>query len=607
MRKASALRAYLLVAAATSFGACGFAPQPKSGTVACKPTGAACCPEGYLCVGRGASTAGGPSAGTCWSKRDLPPAALAAAHDHTPTVPNDPACLVTDWLPLVPGTGGAPGQLDGGAADAAWLPPTGTGGTVTIGKPDSGADAPLGQDTASDVRLSGTGGSGGPADAPVVDGSDTAADVASEGWLPVPLVDAADAPTTPTIDGASTDTPLPPVDDAASISLDGGAVDGASQEASASLDAADDLVTGGEAGGVDTSPGIEGIVTSIGAGTFFTCAVVHGGVSCWGNNDHGQLGDGTTTFRSAPRPVPGLESGATVVSAGFTHSCAVVNGGLKCWGENRYGGLGDDTTTDRQSPVQVVGLEAGVTTVCAGYHHTCAVANAKAWCWGYNDHGQLGDGTAIDRHVPVLVTGLPSQATVVACGTVHSCAVAGGAAFCWGENMGQLGNGGGMDSEVPVQVGAVTSGASDISAGTYLGCVVVNGAAYCWGNNGSGELGNGGDPYKTEYSPVAVFGLSAGVTRISSNDRSQSCAIVNGGLQCWGLGSYGLGDGTIYNATTPVSIFDAGTGIVAFSVGHTHICAATADALMCWGQNAGGMLGDGTTVDKLTPVTIPLP
>src|SRR5512138_1232901 len=92
-------RACLCTAALASLAACGFSPQPQSGTVVCKAQGSACCPEGYVCVGRGLATPGGPADGTCWSKADLPVEAFTAVHDYTPAVPSDPACVVTDWLP----------------------------------------------------------------------------------------------------------------------------------------------------------------------------------------------------------------------------------------------------------------------------------------------------------------------------------------------------------------------------------------------------------------------------------------------------------------------------------------------------------------------------
>jgi hypothetical protein len=163
MRSAPMERALWLIAFGASVATCGFDPHPKSGAVACKPEGAACCPEGYVCVGRGASTTGGSAAGTCWSRGDLPPEALVGMHDYTPTIPNDPGCLVTDWLPTVPGT------LDGGALDV------GGGGL------DGALDAPVVGDTAPDVAMDSGGSATGldaePDVAPLVDARDVAADV----------------------------------------------------------------------------------------------------------------------------------------------------------------------------------------------------------------------------------------------------------------------------------------------------------------------------------------------------------------------------------------------------------------------------------------------
>ena len=111
MRTMSLVRACLLIAATTSAVSCGFDPQPRSGTLACNPGGSGCCPDGYLCAGRGASTPEGLTTGTCWNRKDLPAEAVANVHDHTPAVTTDPACLVTDWLPPLTSE-----PLDGGGA-----------------------------------------------------------------------------------------------------------------------------------------------------------------------------------------------------------------------------------------------------------------------------------------------------------------------------------------------------------------------------------------------------------------------------------------------------------------------------------------------------------
>jgi alpha-tubulin suppressor-like RCC1 family protein len=221
------------------------------------------------------------------------------------------------------------------------------------------------------------------------------------------------------------------------------------------------------AGGVGTLSG----VTQVAAGAEFTCAVrTDMSVWCWGRNDKGQIGDNTTTDRVNPVQVVGTGGVGTLanvvrVSAGDKHACALRNDEtVWCWGQNTAGQLGDNTTTDRSAPVQVrgaggVGFLTSVTVMLAGSgNHTCVIrSGATMWCWGRNNSGQLGDNTTTDRSVPVQVVGVGGVGTLAnteraATGGEHSCAVANDDTLrCWGRNdRGQLGNGGTSQSSTPV-------------------------------------------------------------------------------------------------------------------------------------------------------------
>ncbi len=360
----------------------------------------------------------------------------------------------------------------------------------------------------------------------------------------------------------------------------------------------------------------QGLSTSMNLPVFAAPCIVHaagdrhslrlrpdGTVWAWGSNTHGQLGDGSTTHRSAPVRVSALR-GVVAVSAGGSHSLAVLpDGTVGAWGNNSSKQLGNGSTTHRTTPGRVLDLR-GVVAVSAGGSHSLAVReDGTVWAWGNNRSGQLGDGTTVHRSMPVQVKAL-SGVVAVSAGMHHSLAVReDGTVWAWGNNdSGQLGDGTITNRSTPVQVSGL-SGVAAVSAGYFHSLAArADGTVWAWGNNGSGQLGEGTTTHRS--TPVQVSGLS-GVAAVSAGHFHSLATREDGTVWAWGSNQSGqLGDGTTANRSSPVQVGGL-SGVAAVSAGMQHSLSLRKDGTVwAWGSNASEQRGDGTAANRSSPVQV---
>ncbi len=436
-------------------------------------------------------------------------------------------------------------------------------------------------------------------------------------------------------------------------------------------------------------------VTAVAVAERSVCAVQSGGLKCWGDNRYGQLGIGSTTAARTPVTVPGLDNGVADVTAGPRHACVrMTTGGASCWGDNAFGQLGDGTTTRRLTPVAVTGLATGVSDLSAGGQHTCGVVAGAAKCWGKGRYGRLGYGGLASRTTPTAVAGLGAGMRQISAGSTHTCAVSEAhQAKCWGYNQGALGNRAWGNASRPVFVAATSpaidlmsavkgshlggyelditgAGFTDVTAVTFAGTPAADvrihtstsmtvtvprrdpgpsrvqifttlghsvdspddafyfsapspgndfvqidalGFATC-GVKSTGELKCWGldfsaaDPWTEVPTPTTVPGYSTGVRQVAVGGGFACLVTQAGAARCWGDNARGqLGDGTTTDRTSPTQVIGLESGVRAVAVGGEESCAILqTGGLTCWGDNRKGQVGDGTqgnTRPTPTPVS----
>jgi alpha-tubulin suppressor-like RCC1 family protein len=390
-----------------------------------------------------------------------------------------------------------------------------------------------------------------------------------------------------------------------------------------------------------TVPGLSG-VSAVSAGYGITCAIASNGLHCFGKNEQGQLGNNARLDSTIPVRAYGISDAAQIAAAANAYCARHASGRVSCWGANDYGEIGLGSSIPAYATPQTLPWLTNARAIAGGDRHFCAaLANGSVQCWGSNQGKQLGSDDTLAKG-PIAVSGI-SNAISVAAGRTHSCALLGtGGVRCWGGGSdGQLGNGGsGFSTATPVDVINLGGAATAISSGADHTCALVGSGMKCWGRNHLYQLGGGSGntaPSAQPVSPRTGGADLANVIKIAAG-KDTSCVIrTNNRVSCWGenigykaffalatspvfepIESATLGEraavaqgnsvGCAIDLSGYVTCVGNGSGppipqiadrvagmdsAVELALGSGSRCARKSDGTVwCWGGNSRGQLGD---------------
>ena len=354
----------------------------------------------------------------------------------------------------------------------------------------------------------------------------------------------------------------------------------------------------GDGSGDENESGRQKVV-QVNLGSMYSAAIMEEDLYLWGDNHHGQLGNGIGST-SSKVPIK-IINNVQEVNLGLDHSAAITKEGeLYLWGINNNGQLGNGTEENSRVPIKIMG---NVKEVCLGHYHSAAIMKeGDLYLWGDNKYGQLGnkrDAADLCRPDPINIM---FNVKAVSLGMYHSAAITEeGDLYLWGRNSsGQLGYGRYSDYRTnPIKI---MGNVKAVSLGNYYSAAITEeGGLYLWGNNSYGQLGNG-----TNGNSNVPIKIMDNVKAVSLG-RDHSAAITEeGDLYLWGDNSYGqLGNGTTENSNVPIKIMG---NVKAVSLGGSHSAAITEEGdLFLWGDNSHGQLGNGTTENSNIPIKITIP
>ena len=319
----------------------------------------------------------------------------------------------------------------------------------------------------------------------------------------------------------------------------------------------------------------------------------NGSLYMWGENDFGQIGNGTT--RNCLVPMKILDN-VKSVSLGSKHSGAITeDGSLYMWGYNLAGQIGNGTQKDCLVPTKILDNVKSVSL--KDYHSGAITEDGSLYMWGANYDGQIGNGTTTDCLVPTKIL---DNVKSVSLGAYHSGAITeDGSLYMWGGNdFGQIGNGTTTDCLVPTKI---LDNVKSVSLGyCYNGAITEDGSLYMWGRNDFGQIGNG-----TTTDCLVPTKILDNVKSVSLKENHSGAITEDGSLYMWGENDYGqIGNRTTRDCLVPTKILD---NVKSVSLGAYYSGAITEDgSLYMWGYNYLGQIGNGTTTNSSVPVKITL-
>lgn len=307
------------------------------------------------------------------------------------------------------------------------------------------------------------------------------------------------------------------------------------------------------------------------AGSKHLCAISSGKLYCWGNNDYGQLGLGSSDSTTIPTRV-GTSSTWQSLALGGEHTCGINAGELYCWGRDSSQQLGNGAGNTPSTVPQKVGSSNTWQSISAGYFFTCGINAGELYCWGFNQFYQLGLGNIITQSVPTKV-GASTTWTSIGVGSSHSCGIDAGKLFCWGrDNRGQQGNGAPTANvQTPAQIGASTTW-QEVKGGGDHTCGINSGQLYCWGDDYYAQQGNGAGEVSTNTPQIIDAGTDW--EKLTSR-QNYSCAISNGELFCWGSIFFG-------GAVESVTQIGGSDDWTAITTGDYFACGLDSGKVYCW-------------------------